>query len=291
MKTSVGLAIGSMLFVVCASFAHAGDFEGILHMKTTHSNMDSATTIDWYIQGGKARMEMLRGDGKQHFMIVDSQTRTMLMPLSDKKMYMEVSLDQIGEKSQEHMREAIEKYTVERTGKTDKIAGYPCEFWRIKDKDTNKLEHEICVAKGFGKSATFWMDPKQMQKSSQPAWVKQLVNEGGFGLRSIRYGDDGKETSRTEAIGIEKKSLDKSLFAMPADYTKVDREAMMRGAAGGAQGHGGEDFQKMMEEMKKRKAEQGGTAGGQAGPGQQADPNEMMKQFGEMLKKRQQGGQ
>ena len=291
MKKCVGLGIGSMTFIFCATFAQAGEFEGILHMKTTHSDMDSSTAMDWYVQGEKARMEMLRGDGKQHFMIVDSRARTMLMPMSGKKMYMELSLDQIGEKSQEHMKEAIERHTVERTGKMDKIAGYSCEVWRIKDKDTKKLEHEICVAKGFGKSATFWMDPKQMQQSSQPAWVKQLVNEGGFGLRTIRYGDDGKEISRTEATGIEKKSLDKSLFAMPADYTKVDREAMMRGSAGGAQGHGGEDFQKMMEEMKKRKAEQGGTAGGQGGSGQQPDANEMMKQLGEMMKKRQQGGQ
>lgn len=287
MKKCVGLAIGSMTFMVCSSFAQAGDFEGVLHMKTTRSDMDSATTMDWYIQGEKARMEMLRGDGKPHFMIVNSQARTMLMPMSDKKMYMELSLDQGGEKAQEHMKEALEKHTVERTGKMDK---YSCEVWRIKDKDTKKLNHEICVAKGFGKSATFWMDPKQTQRSSQPAWVKQLVNEGGFGLRTIRYGDDGKETSRTEATSIEKKSLDKSLFTMPADYTKVDPGTMMRGA-GGAEGHGGEDFQKMMESMKKRKAEQGGTAGGQGGSIQQPDANEMMRQFGEMMKKRQQSGQ
>ena len=291
MKKCAGLAISGIMFMVCSSFAQAGDFEGILHMKTTHSDTDSATTMDWYIKGEKARMEMLRGEGKRHFMIVDSQTRTMLMPMSDKKVYMELSLDQAGEKTQEHMKEALEKHTVERTGKVDKIAGYSCEVWRIKDKDTEKVEHEICVAKGFGKSATFWMDPKQMQRSSQPAWVKQLVNEGGFGLRTIRYDDDGKETSRTEVTSIEKKSLDKSLFTMPSDYTKVGGEAMMRGATGGAQGHGGEDFQKMMEEMKKRKTEQGGTAGGQGGPNQQPDANEMIRQLGEMMKKRQQGAQ
>ena len=38
--------------------------------------------------------------------------------------------------------------------------------------------------------------------------------------------------TRTEVTSIEKKSLDNSLFAMSADDTKVDREAMMRGAAG-----------------------------------------------------------
>ncbi len=221
MKKCVGLAIGGLMFIVWSSFVQAGDFEGILHMKTIHSDKDRATTMDWYIKGEQARIEVVRSDGKQHVMILDNQARTMLMPISDKHVYMELSLDQAGGQTHEHMKEALETHSVERTGKMDKIAGYSCDVWQIKDHDTNKLEHEICVAEGFGKAGTFWMDPKQIQQTSQPAWITQLVQEGGFGLRTIRYGEDGKEASRMEATGIERKNLDKSLFTIPEDYTKI----------------------------------------------------------------------
>lgn len=291
MKTIFGVLFGCLALLVFPRPIQAGDFEGIVHMKTTHSHSDSAIAMDWYIKGEKARMETLRDEGRQHFMIVDSRSRTMQVPIGDKKMYMEMSLDQLGERSQEHLKEALEKHVVERTGKSENIAGYSCEVWRITDKETKQLEHEICVTKGFGRSPLFWLDPKQVQRSSQPGWVKQLVNEGGFGLRTIHYGDNGKESSRTETTGIEKKSLDNALFAMPADYTKMDREALMRGAAGGVSGENGEDFQRMMQEMKKRRSERNAAADGQSGEVPQQDVNDMIKQFGDMMKKRQQSGQ
>ncbi|MBA3753648.1 MAG: DUF4412 domain-containing protein, partial [Nitrospira sp.] len=91
------------------------------------------------------------------------------------------------------------------TGKTDKIAGYSCEMWRITDKEHNRLKNDICVAKGFGKAATFWIDPKDMRRSSRPGWAKQLAEEGGFGLRSIHYDEAGKESSRMDGRVSTKK--------------------------------------------------------------------------------------
>jgi hypothetical protein len=290
MKTIFGILFGCLGVLVFPYPILAGDFEGIIHMKMTHPGNDRASAMDWYIKGEKARMDMVRDEGTTHFMIVDGRARTMQIPMGDKKMYMELSLDQLGERSQGHLKEALEKHVVERTGNSQTIAGYSCEVWLIRDKDTRKLEQEICVAKGFGRAATFWLDPKQVQRSSQPAWVKEMINEGGFGLRTIHYGNDGKESSRMETTAIEKKSLDNALFVMPADYTKMDREALMR-AAGGAAGGSGEELQRMMQEMKKRRAERSAATEGQAGEVPQPDVNDMMKQFGDMLKKRQQGGQ
>jgi outer membrane lipoprotein-sorting protein len=291
MKTIVGALFSSLVVMIFSCLVQAGEFEGVIHMKTTRPDNERAAVMDWYIKGQKARMEMMRGDGKPHVMIVDGQARTMQIPISNKKMYMEMSLDQLGGPAQEHLSEALEKHSVERTGKSDKIAGYPCEVWRIADKETKQLEQEMCVAKGFGKSATFWLDPKEVRRSSQPGWVKELFNEGGFGLRTIHYGDDGKEESRTEATSIERKSLDDSVFAMPSDYRKMDREAMMSGMGGGAEGPGGEEFQRKLQEMKQRRAAQSGAAGNQGNLAPQQDVNEMMKQFGDMMKKRESGGQ
>lgn len=287
------VVVGSLALSLAPLPVLAGDFEGVLHMNTTHAGTGTSSTMDWYLKGDKARVEMSRTEGQANVMIFDGKTRTMHMAMPGQKSYMEISME--GERG-EHLREAFEKQTVERTGKTDRIAGYSCEVWRITDKENKRLKNDICVAKGFGKAAAFWVDPKEMRRSSQPSWVKQLVEEGGFGLRSIHYDEEGKEFSRMEVVSIDKKSLAASLFAFPADWAKQDMSAMQERikAMREQKGEGGQDFSKMMEEIKKRKAARSG-AGETTGESEpRPDMKEIMKQFGEAMKKQQpqpQGGQ
>lgn len=250
--------------------ASAGDFEGVLHMTTTHAD-EQAANMDWMIKGDKARIERARTDGRKHVMILDSKNKTMLILFPERQAYTEVAL---GGEHGERISMALEDYEVERTGKTDKVAGRSCEVWRVKEKDEEQERHEICVAKGFGRTASFWMEPMK----TQPPWVTQLINEGGFGLRSIRYDSTGQASTTTEVTNIEAKSLDAALFAPPAGYQKMDRGAM---AIAGAMG--GEDVQKRIEEMKKRRAGRDGSS-----TGAKPDMSEIIKQFGERMKKQQQ---
>lgn len=283
---TVGLGLASLP-------VHAGDFEGVLHMTTSHAGTGTKSAMDWYLKGDKARMEMSRGEGRTNVMIFDAKTRTMQMAMGGQQSYMEISLD--GERG-EHLKEALEHQTVERTGKTEKVAGYSCEIWRITDKQQHRLKSDVCVAKGFGNAATFWVDPKEARRSSQPGWMKQLAEEGGVALRSIQYDEAGKESMRMEVTSIDKKSLDAGLFAFPADWTKQDMSATQERmkAMREQKGQGGADFSKMLEEMKKRKAARGSTGEPTGDGGQQPDMSEIMKQLGEAMKKQQsqpQGGQ
>ena len=150
--------VGSLALSLHPLAVQAGDFEGILYMNITHTATGSASSMDWYLKGDKARVEMSRGEGHTNVMIFDAQTRTMQMAMAGQKRYMEIRM--AGEGG-EHLKEALEKQAVERTGKTDKVAGYSCEVWRITDKDLNRLKNNMCVAKGFGKAASFWVDPKE----------------------------------------------------------------------------------------------------------------------------------
>lgn len=276
--------VGSLALSLSPLAVRAGDFEGVLHMSTTHAATNSASTMDWYLKGDKARVEMSRGEGQSNVMIFDAQTRMMQMAMPGQKSYMEISMG--GERGQ-HLKEALEKQTVERTGKTDKIAGYSCEVWRITDKELNRLKNDICVAKGFGKAATFWVDPKEMRRSSQPSWVKQLVEEGGFGLRSIHYDEAGKESSRMEVTSVDKRKLDASLFAFPADWAKQDMAGMQERmkAMREQKGQEGADLSRMMEGAKKRKASPGGAEEALGENAPPTDVKDLMKQFGEMMKK------
>jgi len=260
--------------------AWAGDFEGIVRMKINRPDAALNTTSIYYIKGDTARVESERPDGKSHIMILDGQKHSMTILTPDKKVAVEISLDS-AERTSEHVQNALDHLLVERTGKSERIAGYDCNVWRITNRSSKRLEHEVCVVKGFGRSASFFIDPKRIQQSSQPSWVKQLVSEGGFALRSVMYGEDGKERSRTEATSIEKKSLDGALFVVPADYVKQDMSGMANRMKAFeenmARGHSGQ-----------RDGEPAGTT--QPG-GEKPEMQKMMKQFQEMMKKRQQGGQ
>ncbi len=258
---------------VTVSSANAGDFEGILHMSTSHGT-EPPHKMDWSIKGDKARIDRPRENGRSHGMIIDTTAKKMLMLFDEKHSYAEIDFG--GERG-ERLDKMMDTYDVERTGKTDIVAGYSCEIWRIKEKDAQQQRTEACIAKGFGRVASFWVEPRK----SQPAWITELVNDGAMAIRSVRYDKAGSEISRMEVTSVARKSLDSGLFAAPHGYTKMDMGPMFGGDAGG------EDVRKKMEEMKKRRAGQGGFSGG----GEQSDMGEMMKQFGEMMKKKQQGGQ
>jgi hypothetical protein len=290
MHTAKRMLVVSVVLCLTPLSVTAGDFEGILHMSTIDPSSDTTSTMDWYLKGEKARVEMFRGEGVKTVMIVNAQTRTMQMGIAGQKAYMEFSLG--GERA-EHLADALQRQEVTRTGKTDKIAGYSCEVWRITDKESNHLKNDICVGKGFGKAASFWIDPKEMKRSSQPSWVKQLVDEGGFGLRSIHYDEAGKESSRMEVTSVERKTLDAGLFFFPPDWLKQDMAGMQdrMKAMREQKQQGGQDFSKIVEEMKKRKAAKGAMAETPADGEAQPDVKEMMKQLGEMLQRNQQKGE
>ncbi|MGC3974123.1 MAG: DUF4412 domain-containing protein [Nitrospira sp.] len=211
MRVKAAFLIGLVLTLIAMS-AHAGDFEGVIRMKSSHPDTGTSGTINWYIKGDRGRVEMSRKEGQTHVMLFDGKARTMQMGMPGQKSYLEISME--GDRG-ERLEELLETQRVERTGKTEKIAGYTCEVWRITDKEEHRAKSELCVAKGFGKAATFWIDPKEARRSSQPGWVKQLAEEGGFGLRSIQYDEAGKESVRMEVVSIEKKTLDASVFAFP----------------------------------------------------------------------------
>jgi hypothetical protein len=118
-----------------------------------------------------------------------------------------------------------------------------------------------------------------------PQDLRQIIKEGFFILRMTTKDDEDAEKMRMEATAVEKKSVDNSLFIPPADYSKFDMNAMM-------------------EQRRKARQESGNQAQGQvdvqqrsgssgtANPGgQQMDTQDLMKNFGDMMKKKQQGGQ
>lgn len=115
------------------------------------------------------------------------------------------------------------------TGRQETIAGYTCEHWLMGEKQ----DIDICVAKGLGYFGmggqsggglgswqNLMFSPKLLaQAAAHPEWVKFL--EGGAFPLKLTASKEGDVKMTMEATKIERKGLDDSLFAIPADYKEM----------------------------------------------------------------------
>jgi hypothetical protein len=212
----VKIVLASLVCLGLSLPAFAGSFEGVVVMKGTSDG--DPTTQKTYFKGDKMRIDEQDGNytvwdaAKKEGYKVDAKTRTvMVIPWRDVK--------------PEDAKKMFEGMTVIKTGKSDKVAGYPCEIYLSKEQDENSTT-ELCVAKGISNSAIYGFIGGDLSgRGSYPAWFRDLVKDGGFPLRMIDRNESGKEESRSEAI-VEAKRLDDALFAAPAGYRKTDMAAM-----------------------------------------------------------------
>jgi len=217
----------NLVIMITSTLVFAGDFEGVIHMKSTFGGSTEGRTgeSDWYIKGDNIRTERRRkstdtaSTDAMGGMIFNADTKKGYVIMPERKMYMELS-----ESSFE--KTADMKYEIVRTGKTDTVAGYQCEIFQTKSKETGKIRGEACAAKGLANMGAFMgLNRSSAVSGDFSREVRQIIKEGYFLLRMVRKDDDGSEKMRMEATSVEKKKLDNSLFVPPADYTKFEMNA------------------------------------------------------------------
>jgi len=300
------MSVLSLAITVCSSFAFAGDFEGVIHMKSTFAGDETKVSeSDWFIKGDHLRIERRSKNsdqsdsGRMGVMIFNPERKVRYLLIPERKQYIEHSTEEAAEKTAELLKDL--KYEIVRTGKADTVAGYRCEIFETKQKDTGKIRGESCAAKGLANTGSFIglarSDAGKLS-SDVPRELRQIIKEGYFLLRMVTKDEDGSEKTRTEAMNVERKKLDNNLFVPPADYTKFDLNAMMQQrtkasqeVGKGDQGQGKGDVQQMIQDMQKRKAERSGASGSPDPAREQMEMQELMKNLGQMMKKNQQGAQ
>lgn len=164
-------------------------------------------------------------------MDLSSGTTTMLIPQT--KTYLTMNwaemADEMGKVAEKDSPIDFPKVT--STGKTETIAGYNCEHWLIGDKT------DVCMAKGLGyfggggsgdilgKLKNLALREKiKAQLDTNPEFAK-FVEGGAFPLKMAQI-ENGQSKTIMEVTGIERKSLDDSLFTVPADYKKTEIPGM-----------------------------------------------------------------
>jgi hypothetical protein len=114
--------------------------------------------------------------------------------------------------------------TVTKTGKSDKVAGYSCEMYHVKD---NESSSEVCVAKGISNSAFYQLFTSGgLGNPGLRNFIKE--KDGGFPLRSVNRDESGQVESTEEVTKIEAAKLDDSLFEPPAGFKRTNYGDAMR---------------------------------------------------------------
>ena len=218
--------------------AGVGAFEGEIMSKTFMGDQTMETR--YAIKGARNRIEAnFPGGGEMAglmqtsvtLMDLSSGTTTMLFPKT--KSYMTMNW---GEMAEEMSKGAgkdskFDFPKVSSTGKTETVAGIKCEHWLVGDK------MDMCVAKGLGyfggggsggildKLKNLAMRDKiKAQLDANPEFAK-FVEGGAFPLKMAQV-ENGQSKTIMEVTGIERKSLDDSLFAVPGDYKKTEIPGM-----------------------------------------------------------------
>ncbi len=222
-----------------SSASGGGAFEGEITAKMSRGL--EPMEIRYASKGSRMRVEtqFSKGDpqtGAIVLMDISAGTQTMLMPQT--KNYMTMNW---GEMAEEMGKEAGKDPSgdfpkVTSTGKTETIAGFTCQHWLIGDKQ----DTDVCMAKGLGyfagggsggildKLKDLAMREKiKAQLDANPEFAK-FVEGGAFPLK-ISQIENGQSKTIMEVTSVERKSLDDSLFTVPADYKKMEIPGMPAG--------------------------------------------------------------
>lgn len=216
MRTVMMSLIGSLMLAGIATVVSAGEFEGIMLLHETSGGI--TVQQQWFLKGDKLRFEETGPDADKSAMIFDAKKKVMYSLQHDDKMYVEIPMGEASKAAPDMSEDVV----VVKTGQSDKAAGYSCEIYRTKDKSDGSTG-ELCIARGIGNAAMFGMMNTQAGGSSLlPGWMRELFKDGGFPVKGVDRDPKGNEEARWEAVKVEKKSLDDTLFLPPVDYKKQD---------------------------------------------------------------------
>jgi len=201
-------------------------FEGILHMKMSAPEGSQGGKL--YISKNGTRFEMNLADpetGKVMMNIITftpSAEPNLLYTLNDNAktynvMDMEKLQEELGDVSEDLEQD---DFTVKKLG-TETLHGYKCSHVLITD---GQGETEMWLTKDLLSAADFARLQTGKNKSAA-AFDLRLKKAGldGFPLKTL----DRKSNTSMEFVKIERKSLDKSLFEVPAGYTKKESALQM----------------------------------------------------------------
>lgn len=222
------LLLSAMYSAACSGASNSSSsapgeaFEGEI---TSRTYMDEDTLETRYaIKGALNRVETLSSQDSA-IVLIDSSSSTTTTLFPQARSYVTMSWAEMAEEMTEE-DSSIVFPKVTSTGETETIAGFTCRHWLIGDNQ----DVDVCMAKGLGYYSggsggilDRLKDPVLREKAraqldANPEFAK-FVEGGAFPLK-MAFIENGQPRIIMEVTRIERKSLDDSLFTVPADYQK-----------------------------------------------------------------------
>jgi hypothetical protein len=226
------------------SASSGGSFEGTITSKMFGG--DREMEMKYSIKGSRSRIEtaLAAGGSEMGVMLMDmnSGTQTMLIPQT--KTYMIMKWGEAGDQFMQMAKkigqpddQPAKAPKITSTGKTETVAGFTCEHWLIGDQQ----DTDICLAKGLGyfgfggqgggvldKLKNLPLNDKMKEQIDANPEFARFVEGGAFPLK-ISQIENGQSRTVMEVTAVERKSLDDSLFSVPAGYTEMKIPGMPMG--------------------------------------------------------------
>ena len=220
-------------------------FEGEIGMsaKGKFSGQEGAgapASFSLLVKDGKFRFDVpegiagAKGLGKAYVLVMPADKKLYAV-LDDKKQAVLIDLDQLATQTKSfggaatpHQPSGGTPPQVEKTGKTDTVAGYKCEIWHVVSA---KSVGDLCIAE----QGTSWFHIPLSGVPAEYAWASEITDGKHFPLRFVAS-ENGVEQGRVEVTSIQKKALPAEQFQVPAGYAILNLQQMMGAMLGGMPG-------------------------------------------------------
>lgn len=221
-----------MLALVLLSAANAWAFEGTVNMSATMGAMGTIKTTVYVRKNGDTRIDSevpMAGNMQMSVIKKGGKQSTMLYVMHAMKQYMEMPAPETAP-AQADASQKLDEYDIKKLGK-EKVAGLDAEHVQLthKKQKGNKVDMWLTKDKGLAEAmSAMAADPKMANPFLKDLKAKNL---DGYPVKMVM--NDGQNTMIIETTKIEAKTLDATLFAVPAGYTKAQAPAgMPMGAPG-----------------------------------------------------------
>lgn len=185
-------------------------FEGIISF--TKKTGTSESRYKYYIKGDMVRVEELNADGTlQGIMLVNTTDKSVIAISPERKMYMDVPTKS---------SYSTGSVSMEKKETTKSLMSYTCNEWVAASKDEDRVITYWMAWDNFDFFIPFLKTINRKDKQAV-YFLAMTGTTGAFPMLSIETKSDGTEISRLTVTDLEKKELDKTLFEIPAGYSKM----------------------------------------------------------------------
>lgn len=187
-----------------------GSFEGTVTYQLTDTAGKSITMV-YQAKGSKIRLDMSGGQGMDAAspaLIYDETNRVVTAMIVQARLYVATSIDSLGKPSGG-------KPVVKATGTRETIAGVACEDYQV----TKDSRHElICAAHGMGNFL--------LPGAGAGMGFESMMLPNGFFPLKVSQVEAGQPRIQMVATAVQRKTVDPSIFVVPADYKRLDAKGM-----------------------------------------------------------------